>query len=104
MSGPQTEAGRALMEAFTTKPGSPDFAIRISQESVIRHAVPAIEREAVRAYKAELAVRLPRALHDAMCTVSHHDRYPATPPPCLRKYELIVESRAVLALLDEPVP
>ena len=57
MSGPQTEAGKALMEAFTTKPESPDFAIRISQESVIRHAVPAIEQEAVRAYKAEL-VRL----------------------------------------------
>ena len=79
---PTTAAGRALLDAFTTKPDSPDFAIRISEESVVRHAIPRIEAEAyergcvagmameryapdspVAAYRADLAAKV-RALPD----------------------------------------
>lgn len=58
MADPTTEAGRTLLEAFTTPVDSPDFAIRLSEESVVRHAVPHIEAEAVAAYRRALAERV----------------------------------------------
>ncbi|HSW43514.1 MAG TPA: hypothetical protein VLM76_13485 [Patescibacteria group bacterium] len=47
MTDPTTESGKILLEAFTAAPGEPDFAVRLSQTSIIRHAIPKIEAEAV---------------------------------------------------------
>jgi hypothetical protein len=55
---PTTAAGSILLDAFRTKATDPDFAIRLSAESIIRHAIPCIEAEA-RAQEAERWRRIP---------------------------------------------
>ena len=61
MSEPTTIAGRTLIAAFVTP--LPKDAIELSIRGLIQTAVPAIEAEAVAAYRADLAAKV-RALPD----------------------------------------
>ena len=81
MSGPQTEAGKALRNWVEWAGAKAKFA-GVPSETLIA----AIEQEAVRAYKAELAAQIA-----------------ALPQPTLGLAGGVSRA-AVLALLNEPVP